>query len=266
MRVFDDLCPARAPLDGAVGATSRRLRVVRRLEGVPQDAVHHAEGDVATHTRWRRGAGGAARVARAAAGPAGAAVRRGAAARRGEAGLHPPRRRADHRARPLPARRTGRAPDAVGAGRARSRGASTSRRWSATTRCRSGRWSGRSGAIAFRVSLVASNDDLALLATADILGRICADIDKVLDTIALFRRVLRRAGRPRPRRGRSPPTTPGSGTSARPAATPATPRTTTPGHRDRPVRAARVGQGPLDRRPPRRAARGQPRRAARRLG
>ncbi|HEX4224939.1 MAG TPA: AAA family ATPase, partial [Pseudonocardiaceae bacterium] len=41
--------------------------------------------------------------------------------------------------------------------------------------------------IVFRVSLVASNADLAILATADILGRICADADEVLENIALFR-------------------------------------------------------------------------------
>jgi predicted kinase len=41
--------------------------------------------------------------------------------------------------------------------------------------------------IALRVSLLASNQDLALLATADILGRICADQDEVLDNVALFR-------------------------------------------------------------------------------
>lgn len=40
--------------------------------------------------------------------------------------------------------------------------------------------------IAIRVSLLARNDDLALLATADILGRICGDLDTVLENIALF--------------------------------------------------------------------------------
>jgi predicted kinase len=41
--------------------------------------------------------------------------------------------------------------------------------------------------IAFRVSLLARNDDLALLATADILGRICTDADDVLENIGLYR-------------------------------------------------------------------------------
>ncbi|GAA2376672.1 hypothetical protein GCM10010432_37720 [Catellatospora methionotrophica] len=41
--------------------------------------------------------------------------------------------------------------------------------------------------IALRVSLTARNDDLAILATADIRGRVCADADAVLDSIGLFR-------------------------------------------------------------------------------
>nr|WP_198151263.1 AAA family ATPase [Kibdelosporangium sp. MJ126-NF4]CEL13780.1 FIG00867533: hypothetical protein [Kibdelosporangium sp. MJ126-NF4]CTQ88148.1 FIG00867533: hypothetical protein [Kibdelosporangium sp. MJ126-NF4] len=41
--------------------------------------------------------------------------------------------------------------------------------------------------IAFRVSLLARNTDLAILATADIHGRICADTHDVLDNIALYR-------------------------------------------------------------------------------
>jgi predicted kinase len=41
--------------------------------------------------------------------------------------------------------------------------------------------------IVLRVSLLASNEDLALLATADILGRICGDQSQVLENINLFR-------------------------------------------------------------------------------
>jgi predicted kinase len=40
--------------------------------------------------------------------------------------------------------------------------------------------------IVLRVSLLARNDDLALLATADILGRVCGDAEQVLDSIGLF--------------------------------------------------------------------------------
>jgi predicted kinase len=41
--------------------------------------------------------------------------------------------------------------------------------------------------IVLRVSLLARNSHLALLATADILGRVCGDTDDVLENIALFR-------------------------------------------------------------------------------
>ncbi|ONI79772.1 poly(A) polymerase [Actinosynnema sp. ALI-1.44] len=41
--------------------------------------------------------------------------------------------------------------------------------------------------IAFRVSLLARNTDLATLATADITGRVCHDTDDILDNIALYR-------------------------------------------------------------------------------
>ncbi|GAA3219547.1 AAA family ATPase [Actinocorallia longicatena] len=40
--------------------------------------------------------------------------------------------------------------------------------------------------IAFRVSLLARNDDLVILAKADILGRICGDLPEVLENIALY--------------------------------------------------------------------------------
>lgn len=40
--------------------------------------------------------------------------------------------------------------------------------------------------IAFRVSLLARNDDLVLLAKADILGRICTDADALIENVALY--------------------------------------------------------------------------------
>ena len=67
--------------------------------------------------------------------------------------------------------------------------------------------------IVLRVSLLASNDDLALLATADILGRVCADAAGMLDNIALFRSTAPDA-LPGHAPARSPPTTPGSAISA----------------------------------------------------
>jgi predicted kinase len=48
--------------------------------------------------------------------------------------------------------------------------------------------------VVLRVSLLASNEDLALLATADILGRICDDQAEVLENIELFRGYCRELG------------------------------------------------------------------------
>src|SRR4029453_8812102 len=48
--------------------------------------------------------------------------------------------------------------------------------------------------IAVRVSLLARNDDLALLATADNLARVCPDADELLDSIALFRQYTSELG------------------------------------------------------------------------
>jgi predicted kinase len=45
-----------------------------------------------------------------------------------------------------------------------------------------------------RISLLASNEDLALLATADILGRVCGDREEVLENIELFRGYCRELG------------------------------------------------------------------------
>jgi predicted kinase len=49
-------------------------------------------------------------------------------------------------------------------------------------------------AIVFRVSLLARNDDLALLATADILGRSCGDADEVRENIGLFAEYCAQSG------------------------------------------------------------------------
>jgi predicted kinase len=42
-------------------------------------------------------------------------------------------------------------------------------------------------AIAYRTSLLASNEDLAVLATADIRGRVCSDADEIIENIAVYR-------------------------------------------------------------------------------
>ena len=50
MRAFEALCPSGPPWTVDWTAIQDAFAWVRRLIGVPQDAVHHAEGDVATHT------------------------------------------------------------------------------------------------------------------------------------------------------------------------------------------------------------------------
>src|SRR5437762_1357269 len=51
MRIFEILCPG--PPDWTVpwDRIHETFAWIRRLDGIPQDPIHHAEGDVATHTR-----------------------------------------------------------------------------------------------------------------------------------------------------------------------------------------------------------------------
>ena len=117
--------------------------------------------------------------------------------------------------------------------------------------------------IIHRVSLLARNDDLGLLATADILGRTCADATEMLDNVALFLQYTSRRRLPRPASVLPvgprqvhvfPASRPGRGLRG---------VRRHQGHRDRHVRAAGVGERSLDRRTPAGRARRQPRRLAR---
>jgi predicted kinase len=188
---FERLCPNGPGWTVRWEETLAAFPWVRRLAGVRQDPVHHAEGDVAVHTRL------AAEVL---------------------AGLP------EWRARP-PAQRVllfaavllhdAAKPDCtqedehgrITAHGHSGRGELIARRvlWEAgaTVRLREHvaalvrhhqvpfwaleRPEDDLRRIVFRSSLVASNEDLAVLATADILGRECADADAVLENIALFR-------------------------------------------------------------------------------
>jgi predicted kinase len=189
MKPFDRLCPA--PPDWTVRWADivREFAWVRRLAGVAQDPIHHAEGDVATHTRmacealaalpeWRARVEAdrvrlfAAVLLHDAAKPDCTQVQPD-----GRITAHGHSRRGDLIAR--------RVLWELGAPvRWREHVAALVRHhqvpfW-ALERPDLDR-------IVFRVSLSARNDDLALLASADILGRTCADAVEVGENIALFR-------------------------------------------------------------------------------
>lgn len=188
MRAFERLCP-QGPgwaLDWA--AVLAEFGWLRRLAGVVQDPVHHAEGDVLTHTRMAAQA--LVDLPRWRVLPRERQVRLFAAVL-----LHDV-------AKPDCTRREGERVTSHGHSR---RGELLARRilWEAGAPIG---WREHVAAlvrhhqvpfwalerpdleaIVLRVSLTASNEDLAVLATADILGRVCADADAVRDNIELFR-------------------------------------------------------------------------------
>ncbi len=188
MRVFDELCPYGPEWMVDWPRIRDAFGWIRALEGVGQDPVHHAEGDVATHTRMAAECLVALPAWRAL--PAGERVRLFATVL-----LHDV-------AKPYCTRR-----DEDGRVTARGhsrRGELIARRvlWELGAPAR---WREHVAAlirhhqvpfwalerpdlerIVLRVSLLASNADLAMLATADILGRRCADTAEVLDRVGLF--------------------------------------------------------------------------------
>ena len=188
MRPFDELCPAPPHWGLDWSRVREAFAWVRDLSGVEQDPVHHAEGDVEVHTRMACEA--LAELPGWRARPAEERVRLFAAVL-----LHDV-------AKPLCTRRDEE-------GRVTAHG--HSRAGDLLTR----RFLWESGApvewrehvaalvrhhqvpfwalerpdlrrIAFRASLLARNDDLVLLATADILGRHCGDASEVLDNVGLY--------------------------------------------------------------------------------
>lgn len=188
MRDFAELCPAPPHWNLDWAAVRERFGWIRDLAGVEQDPVHHAEGDVEVHTRMACEA--LADLPAWRARPEAERVRLFAAVL-----LHDV-------AKPLCTRRDEE-------GRVTAHG--HSRRGDLMVR----RILWESGApitwrehvaalvrhhqvpfwalerpdlhrIVFRVSLLARNDDLAMLATADILGRRCGDVAEVLDGIDLY--------------------------------------------------------------------------------
>lgn len=163
--------------------------VVQALRDVPQDPVHHAEGDVAVHTRmvcealasdpwWRSMTeAGRTRVFIAAL-------------------LHDIGKAITTRPGPdgrLQARGHSRAGELMARGLLWRMRADIDEREAICALIRHHQvpfWALErpdAEAIAYRVSLLASNADLAMLAAADGTGRICANAGQVLDTVGLYR-------------------------------------------------------------------------------
>lgn len=196
MSVFDDLCPRGPEWTVRWSEIEAAFEWVRRLRGVVQDPVHHAEGDVATHTRmacealvslpeWR-------------ARPEAERTLLFAAVL-----LHdcakPYRTQVDEQGR-VTAHGHSRHGDLLARRVLWELGAP--REWREHVAALVNHhqvpfWALERpdlARIAYRVSLVARNDDLAILATADILGRVCADADSVVENIELFREYCRELG------------------------------------------------------------------------
>jgi predicted kinase len=188
MEVFERICPE--PPLWTVPWEEIRLAFpwVRRMTGVRQDSTHHAEGDVGTHTRMACAA--LASLPEWRSRPASDRVRLFAAVL-----LHDV-------AKPLCTQTTPQGITAHGHSRL---GDLLVRRilWELDA---PPAWREHVAAlvrhhqipfwamerddieqIVFRVSLLARNDDLTLLATADILGRICSDTSALLENVELFR-------------------------------------------------------------------------------
>ncbi|MCO8269032.1 AAA family ATPase [Actinoplanes sp. TRM 88003] len=188
-RIFADLCPDGPTWMVPWARIEDEFDWIRRLRGVPQDAVHHGEGDVATHTRMAAEALVAQPAWREL--PAADRVRMFATVLLhdvakpectrtdddGRITAHGHSRRGDLTVRKILWE--------MGAPRAwREHVAALVRHhqvpfW-ALERPDLER-------IVLRVSLVARNRDLAMLGDADITGRICGDRDEVLENIGLFR-------------------------------------------------------------------------------
>ncbi|GAB3666807.1 AAA family ATPase [Actinocorallia lasiicapitis] len=187
MSIFDELCPAPPHWDVPWPEIRDAFGWVRAMTGIEQDAEHHAEGDVETHTRMACEALAALPEWRSR--PRDERVRLFTTVLMHDI------------AKPVCTQHTDGRITAHGHSR---KGDLMIRRilWEAETPIA---WREHVAAlvrhhqvpfwalerpdlqqIAFRVSLLARNDDLVLLAKADILGRICGDTAEVLDNIALY--------------------------------------------------------------------------------
>ncbi|TWP49150.1 AAA family ATPase [Lentzea tibetensis] len=188
MRVFDELCPKPPMWTVDWDAVHAEFPWVRAMDGVPQDAVHHAEGDVATHTRMACEA--LTRIPEWRARPSDERTLLFAAVLLHDSAKPFRTQIEDGR---ITAHGHSRAGDLLVRKVLWEMGAPAPWREHVAALVRHHQvpfWALERPdleRIAFRVSLLARNDDLVILATADILGRVCGDADEVLENIALYR-------------------------------------------------------------------------------
>ncbi|MFI0352002.1 AAA family ATPase [Actinomadura sp. 9N407] len=189
MRVFEELCPAPPRWQVPWEEIREAFGWVRDMAGVEQDAVHHAEGDVEVHTRMACEA--LAELPEWRARPAGERVRLFATVLMHDV-AKPYCTRTEDDGR-ITARGHSRRGDLMVRRILWELGAPVAWREHVAALVRHHQvpfWALERPdlqQIAFRASLLARNDDLVLLATADILGRVCGDVDKVVESIALYR-------------------------------------------------------------------------------
>jgi len=190
MRIFDELCPAPPRWTVDWDRIHAAFDWIRAMDGVAQDPVHHAEGDVATHTRMAAEALAALPEFRDRE-PADRIRLFATVLLHDVAKPFTSRTDADGR---VTAHDHSRAGDLAARRILWRLGAPIAWREHVATLIRHHQvpfWTLDRAAndldtIALRVSLNARNDDLATLARADILGRICTDTDQVLASIDLY--------------------------------------------------------------------------------
>lgn len=188
MPVFEELCPAPPHWTVPWPEIRAAFSWVRDLTGVVQDAVHHAEGDVEVHTRMACEA--LASLPQWRARPAAERVRLFTAVLMHDV-AKPYCTRTDPQGR-ITAHGHSRRGDLMVRRVLWELGAPIAWREHVAALVRHHQvpfWALERPdlqQIAFRVSLLARNDDLVLLARADLLGRICGDVAEILENIALY--------------------------------------------------------------------------------
>jgi predicted kinase len=188
MQVFEDLCPAPPHWTVPWPKIRATFSWVRDLTGVVQDAVHHAEGDVEVHTRMACEA--LAALPQWQARPAAERVRLFTAVLMHDV-AKPYCTQIDPHGR-ITAHGHSLRGDLMVRQVLWELGAPIAWREHVAALVRHHQipfWALERPdlqQIAFRVSLMARNDDLVLLARADLLGRSCADQEEILENIALY--------------------------------------------------------------------------------